>query len=107
MSMMWAASNGFSTRGNAVKYGALASDHGRIRITWERVKPDGKEQLRLVWEENGVDIPGNAPERQGFGLELLQRSLPYDLRADTNIEFRREGVRFTMAVPLGPDVLAG
>jgi hypothetical protein len=32
--------------------------------------------------------------------------LPYDLRADTSVEFRPEGVRFTMSMPLGVDVLA-
>jgi PAS domain S-box-containing protein len=91
---------------NAVKYGALSSGRGRIDVRWERVKPDGKELLRLVWEENGVDMPPHPPERQGFGLELLRRTLPYDLRADTSVEFRPEGVRFTMSMPLGVDVLA-
>jgi two-component sensor histidine kinase len=91
---------------NAVKYGALSSGRGRIDVRWERVKPDGKELLRLVWEENGVDMPPHPPERQGFGLELLRRTLPYDLRAETAVEFRPEGVRFTMSMPLGVDVLA-
>ena len=91
---------------NAVKYGALTGENGRVAVRWERIASDGKERLRLVWEENGVDLPPGPPERQGFGLELLQRSLPYDLRAETNIEFRREGVRFEMIVPLGPEVLA-
>jgi PAS domain S-box-containing protein len=91
---------------NAVKYGALSSEHGRIAVRWERVGPDGEELLRLVWEENGVDMPPEPPTRRGFGLELLQRSLPYDLRAETRVEFRSEGLRFEMAMPLGPDVLA-
>jgi two-component sensor histidine kinase len=54
----------------------------------------------------GLELPPNMPERQGFGLELLTRTLPYNLRATTEVEFRREGLRFSMALPLGPDVLA-
>lgn len=92
---------------NAVKYGALSAQYGRIDIHWERSMLDGAEGLQLVWEENGLDLPAGQPERQGFGLELLTRTLPYDLRAKTEVEFRREGLRFSMAVPLGPDILAG
>lgn len=91
---------------NAVKYGALSSEGGRIAVTWERLQPDGSEMLRLVWEENGVKMPSKEPARQGFGLELLQRTLPYDLRAETRVVFRPEGIRFELAMPLGPDVLA-
>jgi PAS domain S-box-containing protein len=91
---------------NAVKYGALSAQDGRIAIRWNRMKPDGVELLDLVWEENGVDLSPGEPERKGFGMELLQRTLPYDLRAETRVEFRPQGVRFTMRMPLGPDVLA-
>jgi two-component system CheB/CheR fusion protein len=75
-------------------------------VRWTREPLDGKDLLRLSWEESGLDQPVTGPERQGFGLELLQRTLPYDLRADTEVEFRREGLRFRMAMPLGPGVLA-
>jgi PAS domain S-box-containing protein len=91
---------------NAVKYGALSSSRGRIHVSWKRSPRDGAEWLNLVWEENGVDLPSTAPERQGFGLELLTRTLPYDLRAETKVDFRREGLRFSMALPLGPEALA-
>jgi two-component system CheB/CheR fusion protein len=92
---------------NAVKYGALSAPDGRLDIIWERAKPEGVEVLNLVWEENGVRLTGAVPERRGFGLELLQRTLPYDLRAATDVAFRPEGLRFTMNVPLGPHVAAG
>lgn len=91
---------------NAVKYGALASEKGLIAVRWDRFRADGSETLRLVWEENGLDLPAQEPERQGFGLELLRRTLPYDLRAQTQMEFRPQGIRFEMIMPLGPDVLA-
>jgi PAS domain S-box-containing protein len=92
---------------NAVKYGALACADGRIDVRWARERQDGQERLKLLWQESGVDMSESRPERQGFGLELLQRTLPYDLRAETKVEFRPEGLRFTLDMPVGADVLAG
>jgi PAS domain S-box-containing protein len=92
---------------NAVKYGALSSGTGRIRVQWIRTEQDGQERLKLVWAESGVDMSASRPDRQGFGLELLQRTLPYDLRAETRVEFGADGIRFTLDMPLGPNVLAG
>ncbi len=91
---------------NAVKYGALSSDGGRLAVTWERTKRDGTERLDLVWEENGVEAVEPRPQRQGFGLELLQRTLPYELDAEAHVDFRPEGLRFSTSLPLGPTVLA-
>jgi PAS domain S-box-containing protein len=91
---------------NAVKYGALSSSEGRIEVRWFREVEDGEERLKLVWEESGVDMSRSHPDRTGFGLELLQRTLPYDLRARTELEFRPEGVRFTLDMPLGTNLLA-
>jgi two-component system CheB/CheR fusion protein len=65
-----------------------------------------EERLKLVWEESGVDMSESNPNRAGFGLELLQRTLPYDLRAETKVEFRPDGLVFTLDMPVGPNVLA-
>jgi two-component system CheB/CheR fusion protein len=92
---------------NAVKYGALSSDGGRIEVRWAREMQDSQERLKLAWEESGVDMSASRPDQPGFGLELLQRTLPYDLRAVTVVDFRPEGLRFTLNMPLGPSVLAG
>jgi PAS domain S-box-containing protein len=91
---------------NAVKYGALSSSEGRIAVRWFREIEDGEERLKLIWEESGVDMSRSHPDQAGFGLELLQRTLPYDLRARTELEFRPEGVRFTLDMPLGSHLLA-
>jgi PAS domain S-box-containing protein len=91
---------------NAVKYGALSQEEGRLAVRWSRGTPDGEERLKLVWEESEVDMSGSNPDRAGFGLELLQRTLPYDLRAETEVEFRADGLCFTLDMPVGPNVLA-
>jgi PAS domain S-box-containing protein len=91
---------------NAVKYGVLGRLAGRLSIVWETLAADaGGKVLRLVWSENVSDGRLKEPERQGFGMELLQRRLPYEMDARTSIEFRPEGLRFTLEMPL-PDVSA-
>ncbi len=89
---------------NAVKYGALNAGQGALAVDWQRTTRDGADWLALTWTESGMERPVAPPARQGFGLELLQRTLPYDLRAETRVEFRPEGLRFTLEMPLGQGV---
>ena len=76
---------------NAVKYGALSSEKGRVSITWQtRRKADGW-WLRLEWLE--ADGPPVAePEHEGFGTRLIARGLAQELGGETKIEYRPTGV---------------
>ncbi|RWB79081.1 MAG: PAS domain S-box protein [Mesorhizobium sp.] len=82
---------------NALKYGALASSSrtGRIDIKW-RLEED---LLRFVWAESGVDDLKQTALR-GFGFEVLERTLPYELGATVELRFAPSGLNFTAAVPL-------
>lgn len=55
--------------------------------------------------ESGLDRKPRQ-EHEGLGHEMLLRTLPYELGAETDIEFTDDGMRFTMSMPLGPAVLA-
>ena len=70
---------------NAVKFGAFASPRGAVAVSWS-VEPG--PVLRFVWRETGIVVAGLAPRRSGFGTELIERGLPYDLDATTRIEMR-------------------
>jgi two-component sensor histidine kinase len=85
---------------NAVKHGALSSSNGRIDVRWELKGSNGKKELEFEWTESGVDLNGRAASPDGFGMELLRESLPYDLNARTEIDLRPEGVRFRLTMPL-------
>ena len=91
---------------NAVKFGALSSANGNLCIGWQRTVDDGSEWLDFQWQEGGLDRPLQDSGQRGFGFELLERSLPYDLRATTEVDLAPEGLRFAMRIPLGSDVLA-
>jgi PAS domain S-box-containing protein len=96
---------------NAVKYGALAVSSGHLSVRWYvDAPPDGVQTyLRVEWRENGVAMPapGQAPRGGGYGRELIERALPYQLKARTSYEMGPDGVRCTIEVPIAPKALEG
>lgn len=83
---------------NAVKHGALTNSGGRIKIDW-KMNGDGSG-LEFNWSEAAPNGGVPKPARQGFGMELLTRILPYDLNASTKVDFAQQGLRFSMHLPL-------
>jgi two-component sensor histidine kinase len=59
---------------NAVKYGALSNDRGRVDLTWDSQIRDSRQLLRLHWKESGGP-PVARPTRKGFGTRMIERSL--------------------------------
>ncbi|HEX4636918.1 MAG TPA: sensor histidine kinase [Rhizomicrobium sp.] len=86
---------------NAVKYGALAGTDGQLSIGWT-VDEDG---LRLEWREAGVPAVDPMPQRRGFGREWIEQGLPYQLKAQSRLEFLPGGVVCTILVP--PNQIGG
>ena len=80
---------------NAVKYGALSNDRGRVRFEWARGEGP---VLILLWTESGGP-PVEAPERRGFGSVLVERSLKEDLGGEVVLDYRREGLRCEIVLP--------
>ncbi len=85
---------------NAVKFGALTAPGGRVSIAWTIDRATAPPRLLFRWVEKGVRIAGPAPRRRGFGTEVIERSLPYELSAATRLEFLPGEVRCTIALPL-------
>jgi PAS domain S-box-containing protein len=83
---------------NAVKYGALQKS-GRLEIKWDLRENDGDSRVRLEWRESNVPLSG-PPGRKGYGRELIERALPYQLNAVTNFELAADGVRCSVEIPL-------
>ncbi len=80
---------------NALKYGALSNDHGRISVYWKYEK----EILEINWiEVNGP--PVKKPTRHGFGTTLINEALSYEFGADCRLNFPPEGVQGKFSIPL-------
>jgi light-regulated signal transduction histidine kinase (bacteriophytochrome) len=80
---------------NAAKYGALCDSHGTVRIRWRPLQ-DGA--LEILWTEEGGP-PVQPPSRKGFGTTIVDRSVPYDLGGEAQIEYLRSGVEATFRIP--------
>ena len=96
---------------NAVKYGAFSSPNGHLTVTW-RVEPGVDNQppdLHLEWRETGVSIlqHDRATARRGYGRELIEHALPYQLGASTTYDLRADGVCCTIAVPISHGAATG
>ena len=86
---------------NAVKYGALSSPSGSVSVTWRIMTTSAGPWLSFEWREAGVAVVDPSPGRTGFGRDLIERGLPYDLAgAVTSIDFAPGGVQCRIELPL-------
>ncbi|WP_457106255.1 HWE histidine kinase domain-containing protein [Methylobacterium sp. P5_C11] len=86
---------------NAVKYGALSNDKGRVILNWDVVDGAKPAHLWFRWEEIGGP-PVTAPSRGGFGTRLIERALAAEMGGTAEIQYRQSGAVFTLDAPL-PD----
>jgi two-component sensor histidine kinase len=84
------------TATNAVKYGALSQPSGSIRITWGA----SGDELHLEWDETGGPLIDRAPLARGFGSILTERSVTGELAGKIEHDWRRNGLRLKLSVPL-------
>jgi PAS domain S-box-containing protein len=84
---------------NAVKYGALKQEHGRLDIAWHVEAEDMK--VAFEWRESGLVMPPDTgTRRRGYGTELIEQALRYQLSAQTRLEFSADGVFCRVEVPI-------
>ncbi len=82
---------------NAVKYGAMSNDVGKVTVRWS---VEGG-RLRLDWRESGGP-PVVPPGRRGFGSRLIERGLAAELRGEVRISYPPDGVACSIDAPLAP-----
>lgn len=80
---------------NALKYGALSVEPGRVALSWTL----GDGRFRLSWQEDGGPqvVP---PARTGFGSRMIERGLSAELQGTAAIDYRPAGVICTIDAPL-------
>ena len=74
---------------NALKFGALSAETGRVALNWRSTADGGFE---LTWTESGGPTVSQ-PEHLGFGTTLLGQVTGRELNGETAIEYRAAGVR--------------
>jgi two-component system CheB/CheR fusion protein len=80
---------------NAVKYGALSNEAGRVDVRW--TVEDGA--VHLTWrEEDGP--PVTRPEKEGFGSQLVRQVVSHDLNGTAEIAYNPGGLSCTIGFPV-------
>lgn len=85
---------------NAVKYGALSTENGKVEVVWRR-SPEGG--FALEWLESGGP-PASEPVSRGFGATLVEDVVGRELGGSARIDYRRSGV--SALIQAAPEALA-
>lgn len=85
---------------NAVEHGAFGSSEGRLEVAWsiDECGAGKPSDLCLIWKETGGSDVGQ-PERHGFGTQVLNDMLRYELNARVDLAFEPDGLRCTVRLP--------
>jgi two-component system CheB/CheR fusion protein len=84
---------------NAVKYGALSNQSGRVHISWTAGKPNGHQQFMFKWQEYGGPQV-SPPSRKGFGTTVLEQVMAEYFDTLPQMKFAADGVRYEVATPV-------
>jgi PAS domain S-box-containing protein len=84
---------------NAVKYGGLSVPDGKVHVMWAITSGSPSPALLVEWVESGGP-PVKKPERQGFGMKLIQRGLAQQLGGEIKLDFAPAGIRCVISFPI-------
>jgi PAS domain S-box-containing protein len=77
---------------NAVKYGALSKDHGKVSITWKIAKSRSVQRTLIFrWVEKDGPVVA-MPSAKGFGTKLIERNLASELGGKVKMSFAKTGL---------------
>ena len=84
---------------NSLTFGALAAE-GQVHIGWRREAEGSASNLRIEWAEDKV-VPGTLARqpRRGFGSQVLEEAVAYELAGSTQIDLSENGLVCTIKLP--------
>ncbi len=80
---------------NALKYGALSTNAGKVALSWSRRADD---KVDLIWEESGGP-PVTVPTIHGFGSSLIRQIVENQLCGQLDHHWDAAGYRLTITLP--------
>lgn len=86
---------------NALKYGALATLEGTVKVAWQVIHADGPPRIKLNWVERRPTPPDwSPPKRKGFGSQLIEQRVPYELQGYGELVIAPGGAQAIIEFPL-------
>jgi two-component sensor histidine kinase len=77
----------------------LSRPKGRLDVRWSVGTSGDTQVVNLAWRErDGPEV--EQPKRRGFGTTLLERVVAVQCDAKVELNYHRDGLQFTMALPL-------
>jgi PAS domain S-box-containing protein len=83
---------------NAVRFGALKGDDGRVAVSWTIKIDGGKKIFAFEWRESGGPVIA-APERMGFGHTILSQATGQSLGGTVQQSFDPSGYSWVLTAP--------
>lgn len=86
---------------NAVKYGALSREDGKLEVNWAR----NGDRVELVWREHISGLQ-QRPDHRGFGTTVLENMVGSSLDAEVQRRLHADGIEWRFDFPfsaLDPD----
>lgn len=85
---------------NALKYGALSNDTGRVRLEWALSGGDGEhETFSFHWRERGGP-PVCAPSSTGFGTRMIERATAAAFEGEVRLDYAPAGFGWSVTAPM-------
>lgn len=84
---------------NAIKYGALANDVGRVDVSWSLAGREDDPRLTIVWKESGGPRVSE-PSHNGSGARLIKAGLSGARNASIDLSFAPEGLQCVITTDL-------
>lgn len=88
---------------NALKYGALRTPEGEVRLTWQAVEP---HRLEMVWSERGC-APCDHSKAPGFGTTLLTKIFSAATGGTVALVPTADGLSWTANFSIRPSLAMG
>jgi PAS domain S-box-containing protein len=85
---------------NALKFGALSGETGRVDITWSLIAKasEANPLFQILWTETaGPKVA--PPNARHFGRVLLEEVVPLSVQGKAKLEFTPEGISYRLTMP--------
>ena len=69
---------------------------GKVTVRWSQINDT---LAKIEWIESDGP-PVSQPQRRGFGTDLIEKIVAHELRHPVELDFRPEGVRCSLLVPI-------